>query len=117
MALCIRRLLSTVPWGPRGEIPRGYPAAGKALRRGHRWAAIAAVERMPQSLLSLRGRRDSLRLDPADPAGALATVIAEAAAHFHFGARRGRLLEQIGLGGTPARATIQTCLTRTDPHR
>jgi len=59
------------------------------------------LERMRQSLLSLRGRRDSLRLDPADPAAALAKVIAEAAAHFDFGPRRGRLLEQIGVAEPP----------------
>ena len=35
---------------------------------------------MCRSLPTLRGRRDSLRPDPADPAGALAAVIAEAAA-------------------------------------
>jgi predicted nucleotidyltransferase len=59
---------------------------------------IAAVERMRRSLLALRGQRDSLRPDPADPAGALAAVIAEAAAYFDFGPRRRALLEQIAAG-------------------
>jgi hypothetical protein len=52
---------------------------------------------MRRSLLTLRGRRDSLRPDPADPAGALAAVIAEAAASFDFGPRRRVLLERIGV--------------------
>ena len=43
------------------------------------------------------GRRDSARPDPADPAGALAAVIAEAAAFFDFGPRRWALLERIGV--------------------
>jgi hypothetical protein len=55
---------------------------------------------MRQSLLSLRGRRDILLLDPADPTGAMAKVIAEAAAYFDFGPRRGALLEQIGVAET-----------------
>jgi len=71
--------------------------AWKALRRGHHWDAVAAVERMRRSLTSLRGRRDGLRLDPADPAGALAKVIGEAAAYVDFGSRRSGLLEQIGV--------------------
>jgi len=45
----------------------------------------------------LHGRRDSLRPDPADPAGALAAVIAEAAACVDFGPRRWALLERIGV--------------------
>ncbi len=78
-------------------LVRDAIGAWKAVRRGHRWDAVAAVERMRKSLLSLRGRRDSLRLDPADPAGALAKVIAEAAAYVDFGPRRSGLLEQIGV--------------------
>ncbi len=78
-------------------LVRDAIGAWKALRRGHRWDAIAAVERMRGSLVSLRGRRDGLLLDPADPAGALATVIGEAAAHADFGSRRSGLLEQIGV--------------------
>jgi hypothetical protein len=70
--------------------------AWKSLSRGRRWDAVLAVQRMRQSLLALRGRRDSLRLDPADPAGALTQVIAEATRCFDVGLRRGRLLEQIG---------------------
>lgn len=78
-------------------LVREAVGAWKALRRGHRWEAAAGVERMRRSLLSLRERRDGLRLDPADPAGALAAVIAEAAAHFDLGARRWALLELIGV--------------------
>jgi hypothetical protein len=38
-----------------------------------------------------------LRPDPADPTGALAAVIAEAAAYFDSGPRRCALLAQIGV--------------------
>jgi predicted nucleotidyltransferase len=78
-------------------LVRDAIGAWKALQRGHRWDAITAVERSRQALVTLRGRRDSLQLDPADPAGALARVIAEAAASFDFGPRRSSLLEQIGI--------------------
>jgi len=71
--------------------------AWKFLRRGRAWDAVAAIQRMRQSLTTLRGRRDDLRLDPADPAEALATVITEARASFDFGPRRADLLDQIGL--------------------
>ncbi len=81
------------------SLVRDAIGAWKMLSRGHRWEAVAGVERMRRSLLTLRGQRDSLRpdpADPADPAGALATVIAEAAAYFDFGPRRWALLERIG---------------------
>jgi Nucleotidyltransferase domain len=79
------------------SLVRDAIGAWKMLRRGHHWEAAAGVERMRRSLLILRGRRDSLRPDPADPAGALAAVIAEAAACVDFGPRRWALLERIGL--------------------
>lgn len=69
--------------------------ARKALARGRRWEATAAVERMRRSLLALRGWRDTLQLDPADPADALAAVIAETQAHYDLGPRRRALLGQI----------------------
>jgi hypothetical protein len=52
---------------------------------------------MCRSLPTLRGWRDSLRPDPADPAGALAAVIAEAAAYFDSGPRRCALPERTGV--------------------
>ncbi len=79
------------------SLVREAVGAWKALRRGHRWEAAAGVERMRRSLLTMRGRRDNLRLDPADPASALAAVMADAAALFDFGLRRCALLEQIGV--------------------
>jgi predicted nucleotidyltransferase len=72
--------------------------AWKSISRAKRWDAVAAVERMRQVLVALRGQRDSRQLDPADPAGALANVIAEAASRFDFGGRRSALLEQLGRG-------------------
>jgi predicted nucleotidyltransferase len=83
------------------SLVRDAIGAWKMLGRGHRWEAAAGVERMRRSLLALRGRRDSLRPDPADPAGALAAVIAEAAAYIDFGPRRWALLEQIGVPQPP----------------
>ena len=79
------------------SLVREAVGARKALRRGRRWEAAAGVERMRRSLTALRGRRDGMRPDPADPAGALAAVIAEAAADFDFGPRRRALLERIGV--------------------
>jgi len=63
-----------------GSLVRDAIGAWKALSRGHRREAAAGVEQMRPSWPALRGRRDSLRPGPADPAGALAAVIAEAAA-------------------------------------
>ncbi len=63
-----------------GSLERDATGTRKALSRGHRRQAAAGVGRMRRSWPALRGRRDSLRPGPADPAGALAAVIAEAAA-------------------------------------
>jgi hypothetical protein len=46
----------------------------------------------------LRGRRDGLRLDPADPARALATVLAEVQADYDLGPRRRAVLGIDDLG-------------------
>lgn len=73
-------------------IVRDAIYAQKALARGQRWAAVAAVERIRWSLTDLCGRRDGLRLDPADPAQALATVLAEVQADYDLGPRRRALL-------------------------
>jgi predicted nucleotidyltransferase len=71
--------------------------AWKELKRGRCWEAVAAVERMRRSLVFLRGRRDDLHLDPADPAEAFGQVVREAASSFDFGPRRASLLRQLGL--------------------
>jgi predicted nucleotidyltransferase len=76
-------------------LTREAVGAAKSLARGRRWEAAAAVERMRRSLLALRGQRDTLQLDPADPAHALALVIAETRAHYDLGPRRRALLDQI----------------------
>jgi len=76
-------------------LARDAIGAGKSPSRGRRWEAAAAIERMRRSLTDLRGSRDALRLDPADPAGALTTVIAEARAAYDLGTRRLALLDLI----------------------
>ena len=76
-------------------LTREAVGAKKSLARGRRWEAVAAVERMRRSLLALRGQRDALRLDPSDPAAAIAAVIAEAKAQYELGPRRLALLDQI----------------------
>jgi Nucleotidyltransferase domain len=79
------------------SLVRDAVGARKALSRGRRWEAAVAVQQMRWSLVALRGQRDDLQLDPDDPAGALAAVIAETAAHFDLGPRRWALLERIGV--------------------
>ena len=98
-------LLTGVQQGPRlpasehapGGLACRFPGARryrawKALSRGHRRGAAAGVGRMRRSLPTLRGRRVSSRPGPADPAGALAAVIAERQQHTSIpgpgGARR-----------------------------
>jgi predicted nucleotidyltransferase len=76
-------------------LVRDAIGASKSLARGRRWEAAAAIERMRRSLLDLRGRRDDLLLDPADPAAALTAVLAETQACYDLGPRRLALLEQI----------------------
>lgn len=76
-------------------LVRDAIGAAKYLARGRRWEAAAAVERMRRSLLELRGRRDNLRLDPADPADALAAVLAEPQAGYDLGPARRALLDRI----------------------
>lgn len=83
-------------------LVRDAIGAWKMLHRGRGWEAAAGVERMRRSLLSLRGRRDNPRLDPA---AVLAAVIAEAAAGFDLGPRRRALLERIGVPPPPSAGT------------
>jgi predicted nucleotidyltransferase len=75
-------------------VVRDAIGARKALVRGRRWEAVAAVERVRGSLTRLRGRRDGLRLDPADPAAALDAVLAETAAEYDLGPTRRALLDR-----------------------
>jgi len=85
-------------------LTRDAIGASKSLARGRRWEAAAAVERMRRSLRDLRGRRDTLRLDPADPGGALAAVIGEAQRAYDLGPRRRALLGKINPGSDVAPA-------------
>lgn len=79
-------------------LVRDAIGAAKYLARGRRWEAAAAVERMRRTLVELRGRRDDLRLDPADPAAALVAVMAEAQADYDLGPARRALLDRIAAG-------------------
>jgi hypothetical protein len=109
---------SKVPGDPRAntlqeDSPADSPVrdaigARKAPSRGHRRETAAGAGRMCRSLPALRGRRDSLRPDPADPAGALAAVTAEAA-YFDSGpgARADRRAPAL------AAAAALTCPART----
>jgi predicted nucleotidyltransferase len=72
--------------------------ARKALARERAWEAAAAVERVRASLTALRGGRDGLRLDLADPAGALRAVLAVLEDGYDLGPRRRALLARFGAG-------------------
>lgn len=74
-------------------VVRDAVGARKALVRGRRWEAAAAVERVRRSLTELRGRRDDLRLDPADPAAALDMLLARITAEHDLGPGRRALLD------------------------
>ena len=82
-------------------LVREAVGAWKAVQRERPWDAIVAVERARHALTALRGRRDGVRPDPADPMGALAAVVARSAASFDLGLGRRALLERIGLRESP----------------
>ena len=118
-----RHLLTGVQQGPRlpasehapGGLACRFPGARryrawKALSRGHRREAAAGVEQMRRSLPAPRGRRDSLR---PDPASALAAVIAEAAAYFDSGPPAVRAARADRRAAALAAAAALTCPVRT----
>lgn len=78
-------------------LAREAVGAWKACERGRPWDAIVAVERTRHALTALRGCRDTLRLDPADPLRALAAVITEASESFDLGAARRGILARLDL--------------------
>ena len=78
-------------------LVREAVGAWKACERGRPWDAIVAVERVRFALTTLRGHRDALRLDPADPLRALAAVVTEASECADFGPVRQGILAQLGL--------------------
>lgn len=110
-ARVVHGALSDAELAAAGEANRGRPdeqrlldalvrdaiGAAKYLARGRRWEAAAAVERMRRSLLEMRGRRDSLRLDPADVPAALAAVLAETQASYDLGPARRALLDRMAI--------------------
>lgn len=79
-------------------LVREAVGAWKAHRRGRAWDAVTAVERARHALTALRGRRDGLVPDPADPLGALAAVTAEASRSFDLGPARRALLARLDRG-------------------
>jgi predicted nucleotidyltransferase len=80
-------------------LVRDAIGAAKYLARDRRWETVAAIERMRRSLLELRGRRDTLQLDPADPGRALAALLDETQASYDLGPARRALLNRIGPNG------------------
>jgi predicted nucleotidyltransferase len=95
--------------GEANRAPPGVPhlldvlvreaiGAWKYQRRGRYWDAIAAVDRARHALTALRGHRDQLPLDPANPLAVLAAVLAEASASHDLGPARRALLARLDLG-------------------
>jgi predicted nucleotidyltransferase len=82
-------------------LTREAVGAWKAHRRELPWEAVVAVERARDALTALRGYRDGLLLDPADPLGALALVTAEASRSFDLGPARRAVLARLGLEPPP----------------
>ncbi len=78
-------------------LVREAVGAWKYMRRGRHWDAIAAVERARHALTALRGHRDQLRFDPAEPMAALAAVITEASVSHDLGPLRRALLAALAL--------------------
>ena len=64
-----------------------------------------AVQEMRCALTSLRGHRDTLELDPLDPADALDKVLAETCATFDVGSARAAVLDRLDLRPTPPSST------------
>ena len=95
-------------------LAREAVGAWKAHARGRQWDAVVAVERARRALTALRGRRDGLRLDPADPGRALALVVAEASRSFDLGPVRRELLARLGLepAGGPGEARSRSEVRR-----
>jgi predicted nucleotidyltransferase len=89
----------TPPDVPRllDTLVREAVGAWKFHQRGRYWEAIAAVERTRHALTALRGRRDQLKIDPAEPMAALAAVITEASASYDLGEPRRAILARLAL--------------------
>jgi predicted nucleotidyltransferase len=81
--------------GSLDALVRAAIEASKAIRRRRPWSAVVAVEEMRQALTSLRGQRDTLSLDPKDPADALAKVLAETREAYDVGPARAALLDRL----------------------
>ena len=69
----------------------------KEIQRGEPWQAVACVEDMRRRLALVRGQRDTLELDPADPDNALAKVLAEARGSLDLGEAREQLLTRLNI--------------------
>jgi hypothetical protein len=71
--------------------------ACKEIERGEPWQAVVCVEEVRYRLTLLRGRRDTLELDPASPGDALAKTLAEVRAWVDLGEAREELLARLGI--------------------
>jgi len=71
--------------------------AWKEIHRGNPWQAVICVEEMRYRLTLLRGRRDTLELDPASPEEALAQALVEVRAWDDLGQPREQLLARLDI--------------------
>jgi len=71
--------------------------AWKEIQRGNPWQAVVCVEEIRYRLTLLRGRRDTLELDPARPKDALLKTLADARASLDLGEAREQLLTRLNI--------------------
>ena len=93
-------------------LVRAAVGAAKAIERHRPWSAVVAVQEMRYALTSLRGHRDTLELDPRDPADALVKVLTEARAAFDVGPARADVLDRLQLRVAPDARSRATGLAR-----
>ena len=71
--------------------------AWKEIQRGNPWQAVVFVEEIRYRLTLLRGRRDTLELDPACPEDALVKTLADARGSIDLGEAREQLLARLNI--------------------
>jgi predicted nucleotidyltransferase len=71
--------------------------AWKEIQRGNPWQAVVCVEEIRYRLTLLRGRRDTLELDPARPEDALVKTLADTRSSIDLGEAREQLLTRLNI--------------------